>query len=270
MSKRILPIIVIYRCQLDEAIAYQTLIQAAAVTEFVVYDNSPSDYNQEEGRIPQGAHYFHDTDNGGLSKAYNYGVEVAERLGYEWVLLLDQDTQFPTGAYAHYCEGMAHQMLIVPNVVLKSGQPFSPCRPQWKGMLPLNLPTGEYSLKAYNVINSGCCLPVDLFKRAGGYKEDVRLDFSDYQFQRRLRKVSDRFYVLPMTVMQDFSNDEIDLKKLQNRFLLYLEGAACCECDGVGDRLCLLLAVLKHSVALSLRTHSSYFIVSFLRKYLIH
>ena len=270
MNKRILPIVVIYCCELKDSTAYQTMLVRNGITEFVVYDNSPSDYQQPAGSIPEGAHYFHDVVNGGLSKAYNYGAKKAQELGYDWVLLLDQDTEFPEGAWAIYQQTLGQQQMLVPNVVLANGQPFSPSRPKLGGMVPLHLEERAYALKDYTAINSGCCVPLDLYTAAGGYKDDVRLDFSDYQFQRRLRQVSTSFYVLPLTVRQDFSNDETNIQKLQKRFLLYLDGARHCEISGFRDRLDLHLQVLKHSLALSARTRKMNFIVCYFKKYLLH
>ena len=270
MEKRILPIIVIYRSPLAESIAYQTMVCRNGIAEFVLYDNSPADYRENEGDLPEGTHYYHDVENGGLSKAYNYGAKIAGDLGYDWILLLDQDTEFPVGAYEAYLKALDHQTMLVPNVVLANGQPFSPSRPKMGGMVPLNLAEGEYSLQEYAAINSGCCVPLSLFIAAGGYKSDVRLDFSDYQFQRRLRKVSSQLYVLPVTAQQDFSNDETDVQKLLNRFLLYLDGARHCEYDGIRDRIDVHLQVLKHTLALSARTRKMKFIVCYLKKYLLH
>ena len=270
VNNKILPIVVIYKCQLDEARSYQTVILHHRISEFVVYDNSPADYIQKEGMVPVGAHYYHDIHNSGLSKAYNYGAKIAKERGYSWLLLLDQDTDFPDNAWECYVQGVKYGKLIVPNVVLDGEHPFSPCQPHWYGMKPVILPEGSYSLYQYNVINSGCCLPLAHFESAGGYKEDVMLDFSDYQFQHRLRKVYDTFYVLPFRALQDFSNDETDETKLMNRFLLYLKGALNYESDGLYDHLIFNIQVLKHSLALTLRTRNMNFMVCYFKKYLLH
>ena len=270
MEKSILPIVVIYHCQLTEATAYTSFIQKNGIAEFVVYDNSPADYRQQPGVIPSTAHYYHDDKNGGLSKAYNYGASKAEELGYDWVLLLDQDTFFPEGAWEVYQKSVACRKLMAPSVVLTQGAPFSPCRPTWMGMKPVRLPAGEYSLKEFSVINSGCCVPVALFRAAGGYKESVRLDFSDYQFQRRLRRVSDHFVLIAVEAVQDFSNKEQDPVKLLTRFRFYLEGALQCDSETPAERIKRHVQVLKHSIALTARTKNIQFMKLYTTKYLLH
>ena len=268
MENKILPIVVIYCCKLEESVAYQTFIVRNGIQAFVVYDNSPSSYQQDMSLIPSGAYYYRDMNNGGLSKAYNYGAETAEKYGYNWVLLLDQDTNFPQGSLEAYQQFLCKNSLLVPNVVLKNGGAFSPCIPMWTKRAPTHLDEGEYSLFSYNVINSGCCLPVDIFREAGGYKQDVRLDFSDFQFQRRLRKVKPLFYVIPLTAVQDFSNDETRPEKLIQRYLLYLDGALHCDGESFRERISRNILILKHTLALSVRTHSLKFIVCYLKKYL--
>lgn len=270
MSHKILPIIVIYRCQLRDAVAYATFVRQNKFAHLVVYDNSPADYHQTEKNIPHEIHYVHDIHNGGLSKAYNYGATLAKELGYDFVLLLDQDTEFPADALQQYIAATKYHMLIVPNVVLKTGLCFSPVSSGWFGVRPVNLPEGVYSMSTYNAINSGCCVPVDLYWQAGGYNEAVRLDFSDYEFQRRLRNVSTSLYVLPLVARQDFSNDEQNKEKLLTRFHFFLEGANGCELSGVRERMQMFVMVLKHTLALSLRTKNWKFIILYLKKYLLH
>ena len=268
MEKNILPVLVLYRCQLVNSVAYKTFIQVNLISEFVVYDNSPENFEQDQSRITSSIHYFHDTENGGLSKAYNYGARVAHQLGYKWLLLLDQDTAFPVSAYQYYTDALDEDVLLAPNVVLKNGKPFSPCQSTWKGIKAVTLPPGKHALKEYNVINSGCCIPLHLFMEAGGYKESVRLDFSDFQFQQRLRQVSSDFYILPFSLEQDFSNDETDVVILMKRFLLYLESALQCDDENFKAKYKRNLQVLKHSIALTVRTHSLKFLINYINKYL--
>lgn len=75
--KSIFPIIVIYKVQLDESISYQSLVRPNQFAEFLVYDNSPASYQQNEAALPAGAIYVRNTNNGGLSEAYNQGAEIA-------------------------------------------------------------------------------------------------------------------------------------------------------------------------------------------------
>ena len=268
MKSKILPIIVIYHCQLPESRAYTSFIKKNGLTDFVVYDNSPAEYCQAPGNIPSTAYYFHDSNNGGLSKAYNYGAAIAEANGYDWILLLDQDTYFPDNAYEVYRQALKSDKMLAPSVVLENGAAFSPCRSEWLGMKALRLPLGTYSLYDICVINSGCCITLALFKKAGGYKETVKLDFSDYQFQRRLRKVSEQFDLINVELVQDFSNDEQDAAKLFLRFCFYLEGALQCDSETFSEKLKRHLQVLKHTVALTVRTKKLQFFKLYVKKYI--
>ena len=46
--KKILPVIVLYKIRLSDAASFRTLLQQHGVEEFVVYDNSPADFTQED------------------------------------------------------------------------------------------------------------------------------------------------------------------------------------------------------------------------------
>jgi hypothetical protein len=63
--------------------------ELASQFSLVVYDNSPE---VQQGRNDFAHHYVHDPTNGGLVAAYDYALLRAEKMGCEWLLLLDQDT----------------------------------------------------------------------------------------------------------------------------------------------------------------------------------
>ena len=71
-----------------------------------------------------------------------------------------------------------------------------------------------HKIKEYDIINSGMLIKVADFIKAGGYKEDVSLDFSDFQFIERLKRVTKNFIVLNIECIQDFSNNAEDKAKL--------------------------------------------------------
>ncbi len=259
----ILPVIVIYRTPLREAQAYRTLLAAGAFRRYVVYDNSPADY--EQPALPPEAVYLRDTTNGGLSKAYNAAARYAAEQGYRRLLLLDQDTRFPAEAAEAYGRGDRSVALWTPSVKTLAGAAMSPGYEVWGGVHATTLAPLRYLLKDYVVINSGMCVDLDAFRRAGGYNEAVRLDFADYQFVGRLRRVADLFQVLDFVALQDFSNEMTAVAPLLTRYRLYLESAAGCVFATRRRRLSHRLEVLKHTLRLTLRTGRPDFLAAYLR-----
>lgn len=264
----IFPVIVLYKCKLEDAHAYHTLLAVGTFDRYMVYDNSPRDFRADAENLPAAAVYVRDERNGGLPKAYNTAARFAREHGYSRILLLDQDTVFPDGAgeiYGRFNESVA---LSVPAMKTVSGADFSPCTLSgWKTRAVRQPVPGIYSLWEFASVNSGMCIDLELFFKAGGYNERIVLDFADFEFQNRLRKYASSFEILPMSVVQDFSNDETDVSRLLCRYDLYLKSAAQYHIDGLRGRLRLNVEVLAHTLALVRRSGSAVFFMHYLTDY---
>ena len=121
----------------------------------------------------------------------------------------------------------------------------------------------------YAVVNSGCCIPVSLFEQTGGYVENVKLDFADFQFQLLARRYSSHFRLLPSVAIQDFSNDSTDVQALLSRYKLYLQSAAAFKSDTFQQKMKHHYLVLRHGLALMLRTHKIQFLTNYLKIFLL-
>ncbi len=268
MEKRdIYIIVVLYKARLAEAESYKTLIEPNGISEFFVYDNSPAGFDASQDSLPPSVRYVRDTANSGLSHAYNVGAAYARKLGYRRVLLLDQDTRFAAGAWEEYKQNADYPGIVAPQIVTNGGLPFSPTYIggfRFKGM---SLPKGEYCLRKYGVVNSGCCIPLSLYEEAQGYAEDVPLDYSDFQFQVRARKHFPRFLLMETQAVQDFSNDCRDADRLLARFQLYLQSARNFRTEETVTQMRHNLLVGLHALALSARTRKPAFLSQYVRGY---
>lgn len=259
--KKIFPIIVLYKCTLAEARSYVSLLKNAdGLESFMLYDNSPASYTQNIDNLPSNAIYVRDTSNSGLAKAYNAGAQKALELGYTHLLVLDQDTFFPKGAWEAYNENLDFNGVVAPQMVTDKGVPFSPSK--WLQNAEL-LTAGDYSLYQYCVANSGICVPLTVFNDVGGYDLKVYLDYSDRQFLRRVRVKYPNIRLMKVIAQQDFSGDCRDYKKLLPRFILYLDSVRNFTTEGLIDCVGHSFLVFKHSVALTLRTHNPIFLKKF-------
>lgn len=256
--RHIFPIIVLYRCQLSEACTYQSLLKDAPIRAFMVYDNSPQDFIQEE--MPPNAVYIRDYSNKGISVAYNHAARYAQANNYSRILVLDQDTTFAPDALQAYAQADRNIPLWAPSVISTSGMPLSPACIDHLRMKAENLEYGVYSLNHYFPINSGMCISLDYFVKAGGYDENVQLDFSDFQFLRKLRREHPQFQLLPTKALQDFSNENKDLKSQKERYRRYLKDARQCKICDRKERIQHKYSVLLHTLSLSWRFHSAAFL----------
>ena len=119
----ILYILVIYGSDAAEAEAMRTLFAGhdERLQHLFIYDNSPSPHTPPQGV----AQYVHDPSNGGLGRAYNTACRYAEAEGYEWLLLLDQDTTFPPDAIDKYESAIATHPetdMIAPRHMVAGGK----------------------------------------------------------------------------------------------------------------------------------------------------
>ena len=201
--------------------------------------------------------YHHDPSNGGVSAAYNYGAAVAKQYGdVDAILLLDEDTRFEPDyltVLQTAIEIHPDIKLFVPQVLYAGDQPFSPmCRGIHKHRGAL-LDEGLYSLNDYLPVNSGACIRIAAFEKAGGYNSEIRLDFADFDFFSRLAVHDDRFFRVDSMARQSFSNEEKQVDRLFRRYQFYIEGARVAHQNPL-IRNMVIIEVMRHTLALTART----------------
>lgn len=207
----VLGVIVIYNIKLEQSPTFLSLSKSLKHTSFnldlLVYDNSP--YPMYSGEMHDNwiINYVHDSSNPGVSKAYNYGLQLAKNMHKDWILLLDQDTKFPLTTCVQYNEAISitdNPSIIAP--ILKSDNfVLSPYKSWYGHGKAINkLKVGKQSLKEYKVINSGMMIRTQRYEECGGYNEDIKLDFSDLAFLINMSKVDNDIYILDMVCNQSF------------------------------------------------------------------
>ena len=228
MKNKILPVIVLYNQTIKESETYKTLLMDSFVGEIFVYDNSPISQKTFDGDYDTKFIYVHDENNGGISKAYNTAASYAMRSGYEWLLLLDQDTSFSEDALAKYQVAILDnpsEIIFVPQIYYSENRLFSPVELGFCSITGKFISVGSHLWNNYSVVNSGICVNLKAFESVGGYNENVRLDFADYSFIEKVKKQYSTFYRIEVDAFQNFSNSETDILKLKRRYDLYIESA---------------------------------------------
>lgn len=253
-SSQILPVVVLYNQSFLESITFQTLLSKMTDNIFV-YDNSQK---AQEINLTN-VYYYHNPNNSGLSSAYNSAASFARENGYKWLLLLDQDTDFSEVKIEDYQNAINANpdiKMFAPKV--KSGALYmSPTNVRHKyARLRSSVPTGLIDLRKYGVINSGMCLNVESMLACGGYKEEVFLDYSDFQFLDRFKRLYPTGFIMDCEARQDLSvfsdNKESSLK----RFELFCRSIKACERHSTSDNYWFLFVVMKRCVSISLRLKS--------------
>ena len=114
-------------------------------------------------------------------------------------------------------------------------------------------------LEGKSVLNSGIFIRADAFNKAGKYNEQLRLDFSDFDFIDRLRIYHQNFVLVNLECSHQFFDNQLDLSKAVERFKIYAEGS---EIFGASllSRLILGIQLVKRMLVLAMRFRSMQFI----------
>lgn len=264
----ILFIVVLYKCKYELSRTYRTLLSYVDSNDVFIFDNSPVGQT-----ISDGSHYTHCPENKGLSYAYNQASQYAKTKGYSWLLILDQDTSFPDDALVRYKNAILDNpdiQLFVPKHRIASGLYMSPVRFKFKrGSLQKCVPEGRVRVLPYAPINSGMLVALEAFEKAGGYEDNVYLDFSDICFVEKFARLYSQFYVLNIECIQDFSEEEVNVASLLKRFDIYCECATNYPRMSLLDSVSLFYTVTRHCLHLFIKTRETEFFRVYIANYLL-
>lgn len=266
----ILFVVVLYKQRLWDCLTYRTLVSQAPRNPLFIYDNSPIPQH-DPSEFSNNIHYISDRSNPGLSYAYNRAMEYASAKGYTWLLIADQDTCFADDMVAKYREAVFDHpdvKMFVPQVQIETGRYISPVKRRFTGAgISRKVPTGLVPSRKFNAINSGILVHVAAMKEAGGYNENVPLDFSDFQFIERFSLKNDAFYVIDAICTQEFSDKVQSKEQKMERFGIFCTCLKNCEKRGFYQVLSYLCIVLKRTLSLGIKYKSIEPLRILLKKY---
>lgn len=230
----ILAIIVLYNRSIHESETFNSLIKSADSGKFklsvLIYDNSSirNDYIFENNNL--NIKIIFDSTNPGVSTAYNKGAKYAKEENIEYILLLDQDTIFPTNSlrvYFNYIRTHPNINIFAP-ILRANEMNLSPCRKLFKRGFPIkkDIIPGIADLSKFSPINSGVLIKRKIFEDVGGFNPKIKLDFSDFDFFERVSKIEKNFQIIDLICHHRIST--IEKKSIEsdiNRFFYYCTGA---------------------------------------------
>ncbi len=267
-------VIVLYNCLIEESESYITVSKALKIANekgyLYIYDNSlVKQVIHQLDQVWKEVSYVHDADNSGLGKAYNMGAKYAFSRSLKWLVLLDQDTSFNQNFIVQLNLSIqnSNAKLYAPLLKLQDGKSFSPVLYRNKRGYMHNFEPGEHPLKGISPVNSGLCIAIEAFLKVGGYNEEIKLDFADFQFIEKFQLTYDKLSIINSVAYQDFSNEEDDLEKSLMRFGFYMDGAKKCKKINIQEKIEYLYAVFRHCVGLSLNFRSLIFLKFFFKTY---
>lgn len=259
---KILCVIVLYNQKLYNCLSYKSFIKANLYNKnlnLFIYDNSPVPQHNDNEFKDFNIYYHSDILNSGLSNAYNKAAEFANNNGIEWLLLLDQDTTITDNNFLDIfftkSSQNKHISLFAPIVKTSTGEIMSPKKLRYR--IPINSKVHEdyiNNISNIGIINSGMFIKTEAFLQVGGYKKEVFLDYSDYQFIERYSTLYKSFYCLNTVLIQDFSNNINDKSTLINRYILFCKSLSHFEKKSIFDNINIFYIVFKRCISLIVRT----------------
>lgn len=229
-------VLVLYKVNLLESAAYQSLTEALAGTglqsrtDLLVCDNSPLPQTADALHALRGE-YVHQPENPGLAASYNLALNHAASAHAPWLMLLDQDTALSVD-YLQEAFSIAEHHLQDSSVValaprlMQHGHLHSPQSTVAGNQTPDFCGRAAGTLR---VFNSGAVLRTSALQNIGGFPRQFWLDFLDHATFHLLQQRG-RVVVLPVTLQHElFTNTAVkgwDRTYLQrHRNLLQAEAA---------------------------------------------
>jgi len=269
LLENLLVVIVLFRQKPEQSAAYTSVRTALNIFPsfpgIFIYDNSP-----ESAGVDSGIAYVHDPANNGVSRAYNFAAAFAGQNNKKWILLLDQDTKVESRLFEKWRDAV----LMHPDSVA-----FVPVMKDHKGVVSpfyfssgrgrrINIPKKRFTLDKYRFINSGLFIQSNAFIKAGGYDEEIPLDFSDISFGERLLKITDHFVVVDTSLKHEFSaTSRLPLDQALGRFHHFCRGASSLG-KTTGRPFVFFIRTFFHAAHLSLKYRNRGFFKIFFQFYL--
>jgi len=258
--QKTLAVIVVYKEKLENTNTFLSLNKAIPQNQalsLLVYDNSP--YPQEvKGEVNKNFNitYIHKPLNPGISSAYNYAAIFAAGLKKDWLLVLDQDTNFNVNIFrAYYTAVNNNKNIFLFAPILKVNKEFllSPCKFNFYGKHLKTIDSGLQYFKNNSPVNSGILVRIDAFKQVGGYNDNVPLDLSDHQFIERFKKYHKEYVVIDSIGHQNYSVLEDNKEKQIARFRYYCKGVFNFETEIVFKKQIMILFLVLKTVKKSIK-----------------
>jgi rhamnosyltransferase len=142
--------------------------------------------------------------NRGIGCALNAGLATARKLGFEWVLTMDQDSIAAPdmiASFARTVAGDARALCLSPNIVLH-------------GESSVTHATGSvaYAITSGNLVN------MEIYTAIGGYNEEYFIDCVDFDFSLRVRRAGYKILKDPAALLFHELGEKNNLPKLYKRY----------------------------------------------------
>lgn len=257
MCIRMVAVIALYKMQPCESIALSSLRKAIsylpneqAKVKILLYDNTPG--GQAIGELPDDVLYKANPENGALSAACNYALEIAEKECFEWLITLNQDTDLPQDFLSKLLDAvrLVSPMQKIAGVVPRissDGRVVSPYVQMRFWTLRKYFQDGfvGISTKEVHAANSASMIKVSALKSIGGFDPRFSLDLVDFDIDHRLYCNNMHFFVAGnIHVGLELSSNDLKRRSSPGRYEDYLRAEEV-YCDEYFGRIVSTVVMAK-------------------------
>lgn len=237
---QILAVLVLYKRSPEESESFTSLRhilqkrpELAATMSLLVYDNSPEMHTLPEMQMT--THYASNPSNPGLAEAYNNGLQIAQREGIEWLLLLDQDTLL-TESYLEQLIDLTSQSAemdsavcaIVPKLIYEHRGRQLVHSPHFMPRLThhgIDLSFSGVADEELSGYNSATTLRVRDMAALGGFSIRYPMEFLDHVTFHTLQKQGGKVWVMESMLQHSLSTRDLEqnVSLVRYKKILYAE-----------------------------------------------
>ena len=183
MSK-VAAVIVLYNPELSVLSNIKSYIEQ--VDKIYVVDNSDEidDLLHQKIKSFNNVVYINNNNNIGIAAALNVGAKKAIEEGFDYLLTMDQDSEASPSMVINLLECFSKDSkiaLVAPVVLHKVGKPFVQ-------------KSEKVCEQVYSVWTSGNLIDLNVFSTAGGFNEELFIDYVDHEFCLRLNQMGLKIY----------------------------------------------------------------------------
>ena len=205
--------------------------------------------------------YNHNSENVGISKAYNTIALFAKENGFDYILFLDQDTELPLNFLSEYTNMLEKNVDIAAPLIYEGEKLLSPAGyKNYRSSSYKKIESNVIRLKNNSCINSGLLIRTVFFEKVGGYNEKLRLDFCDHEFIKRVSHFTKDLNIIPVKLKQNFSTNTNPSDKALFRYSLFTKDVEAFKRINNGDLRITFFVDLPHLIRLTLQYRSLAFI----------
>lgn len=214
-------VVVIYNKNCNVSQTLSCLKKYSKQIKIIVFDNSTTDFHNNDYCKKNNLEYYTFYENVGLSKAYNYIIDNIEKKAKDYLIILDDDTNLTDEYIQEVLQQIKFDYDVLLPIVTTNNQIISPSNTQFNCRVKKINDIDNVNLNKVTAINSGMVIKMIIYNSIR-YNEEIFLDYVDHEFMRKIRKNIKKIYIMKSEIKQNFSMyEKVDKTSRLKRFLIY-------------------------------------------------